>query len=269
MLLRRKSDLASWVLILVAMPVVLTNGCRNRVPPGDGDSNLEPAGEPEQYSATVVRIIEDGTSRETSVSREARSGEKRREEWTEEGQNRALIWRPDLGKSFLLDLDGRAYVEFEITPSHLPESPTGASNPHDVSSARNAAGPDIGDSTVQAIDHDFGNSQTPTRVETRVLAPAVIDGHSCAVYEQRAIFDDGHVETTRSFRARDLSGLILRVESEADQGSPRVITERREVRLDVAPDTFNVPADFKKVEKLPGAQALHLRSGLRGKENSR
>src|SRR6266478_5689512 len=151
MLLRRKSGLASWVLILVAMPVVLTNGCRNRVLPGDSDSNLEPAGEPEQYSATVVRIIEDGTSRETSVSREARSGEKRREEWTEEGQNRALIWRPDLGKSFLLDLDGRAYVEFEITSGHLPESPTGASNPHDVSSARNAAGPDIGESTVQAI----------------------------------------------------------------------------------------------------------------------
>jgi hypothetical protein len=269
MLLRRKSGLASWVLILVAMPVVLTNGCRNRVPPGDSDSNVEPAGEPEQYSATVVRIIEDGTSRETSVSREARSGEKRREEWIEEGHNRALIWRPDLGKSFLLDLDGRAYVEFEITSGHLPESPTGASNPHDVSSARNAAGPDVGESTVQAIDHDVGNTQPATRIETRVLAPAVIDGHSCAVYEQRAIFHDRHLETTRRFRARDLSGLVLRVESEAEQGSPRVITERREVRIDVAPDTFNVPADFKKVEKLPGAQALHLRSVLLGKENSR
>ena len=160
----------------MAMSVVLTNGCRNRVPPGDGNSNVEPAGEPEQYSATVVRIIEDGTSRETNVSREARSGEKRREEWTEEGQNRALIWRPDLGKSFLLDLDARAYVESEITSGHLPEAPTGARNPHDVSGARNAAGPDVGDSTVQAIDHDFGDTQPPTRVETRVLAPAVIDG---------------------------------------------------------------------------------------------
>ena len=253
--LRRKSGLASWVVILVAMSVVLTNGCRNRVPPGDGNSNVEPAGEPEQYSATVVRIVEDGTSRETSVSREARSGEKRREEWTEEGQNRALIWRPDLGKSFLLDLDGRAYVELEITAGHLPESPTGASNPRDVSSARNAAGPDVGDGIVQAIDHDFGDAQPPTRVETRVLAPAVIDGHLCAVYEQRAIFRDRQAETTRRFRARDLSGLVLRVESEAEQGSARVITERRDVRIDVAPDTFNVPADFKKVEQLLGAQS--------------
>src|SRR6266567_1251411 len=261
MLVRRRSGLASWVVIAMAM--VLTNGCRNRVPPSDGDSNFEPAGEPEQYSATVVRIVEDGTSRETSVSREARSGEKRREEWTEEGQNRALIWRPDLGKSFLLDLDGRAYMEVEITSGHLPESPKGASNPHDVSSGRNAPGPDVGDSTVQAIDHDFGNAQPPARVETRVLAPAVIDGHSCAVDEQRAIFRDRHVETTRRFRARDLSGLILRIESEADQGSARVITERRDVRIDVAPDTFNVPADFKKQEKLPGAQALHLDGVLR------
>jgi hypothetical protein len=255
MLLRRESRLTSWVVILVAMSVVLTNGCRNRVPPGDGDSNFEPAGEPEQYSATVVRIVEDGTSRETSVSHETRSGEKRREEWTEEGQNRALIWRPDLGKSFLLDLDGRAYVEFEITSGHLPESPTGASNPHDVFSARNAVSPEVGDRTVQAIDHDVGNTQPPTRVETRVLAPAVIDGHSCAVYEQRAIFHDGHVETTRRFRARELSGLVIRVESEAEQGSARVITERRDVRMDVAPDTFNVPADFEKVEKLLGAQS--------------
>ena len=220
------------------------------MPPGDSDSNVEPTGEPEQYSATVVRIIEDGTSREISVSSEARSGEMRREEWTEEGQNRALIWRPDLGRSFLLDLDGRAYVEFEITSGHLPESPTGASNPHDVSSARNSASPDVGDSIVQAIDHDVGNTQPPTRVETRVLAPAVIDGHSCAVYEQRAIFHDRHIETTRRFRARDLSGLVLRVESEAEEGSARVITERRDVRLDVPPNTFNVPADFEKVEKL-------------------
>src|SRR5258705_1157364 len=168
MILRRESRLTSWVLILVAMPVVLTNGCRNRVPPGDSDSNVEPAGEPEQYSATVVRIIEDGTSRETTVSRETRSGEKRREEWTEEGQNRALIWRPDLGKNFLLDLDGRAYVEFEITPSHFPESPTGASHPHDVSTARNAARTDIGESTAQAIVHGIRDSQSHTPAATRL-----------------------------------------------------------------------------------------------------
>lgn len=229
MLVRRKSGHASWLVIAVAMSVVLTNGCRNRVPPADGDSNVEPAGEPEHYSATVVCIVEDGTSRETSVSREARSGEKRREEWIEEGQNRALIWRPDLGKGFLLDLDGRAYVELEITAGHLPESRAVASNPHDVSTAQNAGGPDVGDSSVQAIDRDFGDTQPPTRVETRVLAPAVIDGHSCAVYEQRAIFRDGHVETSRRFRAGDLSGLLLRVDARLDKSTnrPQIETQLR------------------------------------------
>lgn len=250
MLGRRKSGLAAWTLIAVTIPLLLTNGCRSRVQLGDGDG-VEPAGEPEQYSATVVRIVEDGTRRETSISREARSGEQRREEWTEQGQNRALIWRPDLGKSFLLDLDGRAYVEIDITDGHLPESRAGASNPHDVSSAQNPVDLDVKDSTVQAIDQYFGETQPPTRVETRVLPQVVIDGHPCAVYEQRAIFSDGHSETLKRFRARDLSGLALRVESEADQGSARVITERRDVRIEVAPDMFTVPADFKKVEKLP------------------
>lgn len=238
------------MLIAVIAPLLLTPGCRNRVQPGDREGDAEPASEPEQYSATLVRIVEDGTRRETSISREARSSEQRREEWTEQGQNRALIWRPDLGKGFLLDLDGRAYVEIEITASHLPESRAGAGNPHDVSTARNAAGSDSGDSALQAIDRYFDDSQPPARIETRVLPQVVINGHACAVYEQRAIFPDGHAETTRRFRARDLSGLALRVESEAEQGSAKVTTERRDVRLEVAPDAFIVPADFKRVERL-------------------
>jgi hypothetical protein len=251
MLVRWKSGPASWALIAVAMSVVLTNGCRNGAGTGDGDSSAEAAGEPEQYSATVVRIVEDGTRRETNISRVARAGEQRREEWTRNGQNRALIWRPDIGKAFLLDLDKRAYVEIDITAAPVPESRAGATNPHDVSSAQKPVDLDVKDSTVQAVDQYLGDTQPPTRVETQALSPAVIDGHPCAVYEQRAIFRDGHTETTKRFRARDLSGLLLRVESEAEQGSAKVITERRDVRIEVAPDTFIVPADFKRVEKLP------------------
>lgn len=251
MLVRWKPGTASWVLIAVALSIVLTIGCRNRARPADGDSSAEAAGEPEQYSATVVRIFEDGARRETNVSREARAGEHRREEWTQNGQNRALIWRPDIGKAFLLDLDGRAYVEIDITGASLPEPRAGASNPHDVSSSHNRADLDVKDSTVQAIDQYFGDTQPPTRVETQALSPAVIDGHQCVVSQQRAIFPDGHTETTKRFRARDLSGLILRVESEEEESRARVITERRDVRIGVAPDAFIVPADFKRAEKLP------------------
>lgn len=228
-------------------PLLLTLACRSGAGPGERDG-VELSGEPEEYSGTVVRIVEDGARRETSISREARSGEKRREDWTEQGRNRALIWRPDLGKSFLLDLDGRVYVEIEIT-GLLSESRTGARNPQDVSSARNAVESRPENGAVQAIDRYFDERQPPTRVEERTLPQVEIGGHSCAVFEQRAIFPDGHAETTRRFRARDLSGLALRVESEA-QGEAKVTTERRDVRLEAAPNAFTVPADFKRVEKL-------------------
>jgi len=234
------------LLLLAATASLLTTGCVSRVRPGDGDDVMAPAGEPEQYSATLVRTVEDGARRETRISREARSGDQRREEWTERGQNRALIWRPDLGKCFLLDLDGRAYVEHDLAVSIV-----GTSNSLDTFNAGKSGGFDAGDGAVQAIDQYFDDRRPPSRVEMLTLPQALIDGHLCAVYEHRAIFADGHVETTRRFQARDLSGLALKVESEAERGSAKVTTERREVRTEVAPDMFVVPADFKRVDKLP------------------
>ncbi|MEK6322760.1 MAG: hypothetical protein AABN33_13880 [Acidobacteriota bacterium] len=251
-----KSTLASVLVIAITtLTLAMTNACRNPRQSGDGAADGEPAGEPEQYSATVVRTIDDGTTRETSITREARSGEKRREEWTEQDQNRALIWRPDLGKGFLLDLDRRLFVELEIAARQVRESRAGASKTDVVSSAQNPPRVNVGDSTVQAIENYFDDTQSPTRVETRILSPVVIDGHSCRVYEQRTSFLDGHTEITRRFRADDLAGLALRIEGEAGQGAAKVTTERRDVRIEVAPDAFVVPADFKRVEKLLGAQA--------------
>jgi hypothetical protein len=247
MFARHISAVRNWTLIAA---VVLTIGCRDRARTGDGDNNPEAAGEPEQYSATVVRIVEDGTQHETDISHEARAGEQRREEWTRNGQKRALIWRPDIGKAYFLDLDGRAYEEIAITAVGLSESRAAAANSHEVFSARSHADLGVKDSTVQTIDQYFSDAQPPTRVETQALSPAVIDGHQCVVYLQRSIFSDGHTETSKRFRARDLSGLLLRVESEAESGSVRVITERRDVRIEVAPDTFVVPADFKRIEKI-------------------
>src|SRR5205809_3242914 len=115
MLPRVKSTIASALLIAITtLAVMLTNACNKPRQPKDRETSVEQNGEPEQYSATVIRTIYEGTSSETSVTHESRSGEKRREEWTERDQNRALIWRPDLGKSFMLDLDRRVYVELEI-----------------------------------------------------------------------------------------------------------------------------------------------------------
>lgn len=245
-----KSTVASVLLIAITtLAVTLTSACRKPRQSKDGETSVEQAGEPEQYSATVIRTIYDGTTSETSVTHEARSGEQRREEWTERDQNRALIWRPDLGKSFLLDLDSRVYVELEITARHVGGSDPGAGKTGIVSSSQNASGLNVG-STVQAIDHYFDDTQPPARVETRVLPPVVIDSHSCRVYEQRTIFLDGHTEITRRFRADDLAGLPLRIDCESGEGGVRVTTERRDVRIEVATDSFVVPADFKRIERL-------------------
>ena len=178
-------------------------------------------------------------------------GDQRREEWIEGGQNRALIWRPELGKSFLLDLDQRVYVELDLNVVGVRPSEVGAENSRQLSAAKSPAGLEAGDKSVEAIDHYFSDAQSPTRVETRDLPAAVIDGHTCTVYERRSIYPDGHVETIRRFQARDLSGLPLRVESETNQVTLRVTTQRRDIHIQVAPDTFIVPADFRKVERLP------------------
>jgi hypothetical protein len=249
MLVRFKSGGAA-TLIALAMSMMLSSGCRNRTQPGEGDGGVKPAGEPEQYSATVIRIVEDGTRRETSVTREARSGEKRREEWTEEGKERALIWRPDIGKAFLLDLARRTYLEIDIAAAQPSESRGETREPHGPSNVKGGGRIGAADSTVQAIDQYFDDAQPPIRVETETLSPSVIDGHACVVSRRRAVFPDGHTETTTRFQATDLSGLLLRIESGTEQGSARMITERRDVRSAVAPDAFDVPAGFTRVQKL-------------------
>lgn len=248
---RVKSAIASVLLIAITtLAVSLTNACRKARHSKDSEVSVEQIGEPEQYSATVIRTIYDGTSSATSVTHEARSGEKRREEWSERDQNRAVIWRSDLGSCFLLDLDRRVYVELEITGSHGGGSDPGAGKTDIISSSRNASGLNLGDSSVQAIDRYFDDTESPARVETRMLPPVVIDSHSCRVYEQRTTFLDGHTEITRRFRADDLAGLPVRIECESEEGGIRVTTERRDVRFEVATDSFVVPSDFKRIDRL-------------------
>lgn len=242
MLRRSQPHLAALKFFAVAMTIVLLSaGCRHRSRPGESEREDKLRGEPDQYSATVVRTIEDGSERAPSIVREARSGEQRREEWTEQGHNRALIWRPDLGKCYLLDLDRLLFVE--ISPGEANQSLP------DQSRLRDRSGSDSASSLLE-IDRAVDDAPSPDRVETRMLAGADIAGHSCTVHEERATFPDGHTEITRTFRAGDLDGLALRIEAESEPSSVRVITERKDVSLEVAPDTFTVPSNFTKVGKL-------------------
>lgn len=233
MLLRGKRSKATLPLLaVVACATLLAGACRDRDErPGDAQPLQESllAGEPDEYSATVIRTIEDGASRHVFVTRVARRGGMFRQEWSEQGEMRALIHRPDLGKSYLLFPDDRTYTESEADPT-----PT----------AINDAGDDV---SPDHIERAFGDSPPPASVTTRALGDQTLDGYSCAVTEERATHEDGRAEVTRLFRARDLAGLALRVEVES--GALKIITERRDINTRVPPEEFNVPSDFRKVAR--------------------
>lgn len=222
------------LVLATAFALVTVPACRKHQPQ-EIEVTIPIAGEPNRYSATVIRTVDDGTKREVSTSREFRSGELRREEWTEQGRHLALIWLRDPGKAFLLDLDAKTYEEIES-----------GSGERDNPLASHAA---ADSNQLEAIDRAVDDAPTPEQTETRALPAQLIDGHSCSVYERRAKFLDGHTEITRTFRARDLAGLLLRAESFSDSGTVAVITERRDVSTDVAGDLFTVPADYQKSEK--------------------
>jgi hypothetical protein len=222
----------------VVMIPLIGNACRNRALNEPHETRTTVGTEPNEYSATIVRTIFDGAGEQTIVAREARSGEMRREEWTEGGQNRALIFRPDLGKTYLLDLDRQTYIENLLDADNL----------NNTSQKREDA--DSPSNLMQAVDRAIDDAPSPDRVETRDLSPAEIDGHVCIVQERRATFTDGHSETTKTYRAPDLAGLTLKSESYSEPAAVRVITERRDVSLSVASQLFNVPANFKRVDKI-------------------
>lgn len=207
-----------------------------------------PAGEPEVYSATVTRLAVDGAARESLASLVERRGDWRREQWTDALGERAVILRPDVGKGYMVDLNNRLYVEFDYGAS-LTGSPPMAAARIAVASAGSAA-----DATAaidaDEVDRALSTAPVPVLVETQVLADQTLQDHVCQVIEERATMADGRIEVTRSRRARDLAGLPLLIEVESASGA-RVTIERRDIRLDAAPDDFAVPAGFRKVDRLP------------------
>jgi hypothetical protein len=191
---------------------------------------------------------EDKEPVEVSRSSVFRSGDLYREEWSQGGEMRALIRRPDTGKNFLLYLDRRVYIESAIGPEAAP--------PADgtVAGSNGRAG---GETQEPGLAFEAGEIESafdgaPSSVETRRLPDEVIDGHSCTVLERRESFEGGQVEVTTTFSARDLDGLALRITSETDSADRRVrvIIRRGNVRTTVNPDLFTVPSDFKRVDRL-------------------
>ncbi len=225
-------------LVVLVFLTLFIGACRKGSNAPEGVIEPGPAGEPDEYSATIVRTIENGEHREVSVARILRSSSLTREEWTEGGAPRALIFRPDLGKIFLLAPDRQLYSETFINPETSAET-----------AAQNPANDNQSVTDPEAIENAFSDAPNPSSGETRLLPDQIIDNHPCEVIERRAVFPDNHIEITREFRARDLAGLTIRVEAESN-GS-RIITERRDIKTEVSPDEFKIPDGFKRVEKLP------------------
>src|ERR1044071_481739 len=81
-----------FVLTLFLCSSIISVACRTHTSSGGSvEAKISAAGEPDRYSAVVVRSVEDGASTVTSTSSEARFGEKRRVEWTEDGNPSPLV----------------------------------------------------------------------------------------------------------------------------------------------------------------------------------
>jgi hypothetical protein len=257
-----------WLALMLAVASLSAFGCSHRAEPRNIDSEAAADIEPESYSATIVRTIDDGLSRREIITRIVRSGEMRREEWSDQGKSRALISRPDMGKAFLLDLDKQAYVESALAPASENEIEADSSNANRSQSNnrsksnnrartnnRSQLNASAGESNEQPaispgdIERVFSDAPLPSSVEMLALPDQTIENHLCRVFERRASFPGGHTEITRVFRAVDLQGLAIRIESESE-GGVKLITERREAQIAVSPDEFIIPSGFKKVGRL-------------------
>jgi hypothetical protein len=227
-------------------------------------SDAGPSGGPEAYSAMVVRTTNSGGLQQTEQSRVAISGGLSREEWTEQGERLALILRPDLGKSYLLWLDKGTYTESSLgsntadgpvdkTASKRTLQPGAPAKRTNV--GNDAPEPEASSATPDqgVADWAFEDAVQPLRTEQRELPAETIDNHNCRVTEQLAYFADGHSERTVTYRATDFEGLALRIESESGSGADHstVLTERHNIRLEVSPDEFSVPAALKRIERAP------------------
>ena len=246
--------LSATALIITA---AAASGCRPHPPPPAVDAGVEVAGEPEEYSARVIRIAEGGDRRDVEETRLAVAGGMMRQEWKDQGQPRVLIWRPDLGKSFLLAPDQGSYVESAIYPDaaefQQPAADGDSSKP--TGGSKEAALKDRYALDPESVERDVGASSVAPEAQTKGLPDQTIDGHPCTVWLKQASFPDGRTEVTTTYRATDLAGLAIRIENESTSasGTIKITTERKDIQKKVSPDEFEVPAGFKKVDRLSGA----------------
>jgi hypothetical protein len=218
---------AQTALSLVVL--ALAGACSSRATPEQPAPQTEtaaPSGrEPDSYSAVSVRTFYTGAEESSVETRIARDGGKSRQEWVEGGRRFAAIVRPDLERSFLVDLDRGVYVEHVLTPATEDESaPDG-----------------------EAIEKLFHEESPGAEVEYVRAGTEVIDGHTCQVFRSRIALPAGEASEATVWEADDLGGLALRSELRGANGS-RVVTDLREIHVPADPALFDLPAGARRVE---------------------
>jgi hypothetical protein len=202
-------------------------GC-GAAPAGEaGASEPVYGGEPDVYTARVLTEIEDAGGRRVSEGRVARRGDWRRQEWVEAGRRLATIIRPDLGLTYLVDLDRNAYVQ--RPDREAVEEPGEGVSGEEVEGAFAAAG------AGAVLAREAAGSEA-------------VDGHPCLVFRTRIEAADGGEGESVVWEAEDLRGLALR--SELRSAGARVVTELRDVQTSVDPALFEPPPGARLVDAL-------------------
>jgi hypothetical protein len=219
--------LAHWETLLSITLIAFATGCTSSKPapvPPPAPATL--AGrEPDSYSATVVRSFEKDGQQTLAESRVARDGGLRRDEWVENGRRFAALVRPDLGTSFLIDLDRNVYVETPLAPPQ----------------------PDESELNGDAIEKLFLGSTPEATVERTHSGTEVVDGHPCEIVRSRIEAESGGVSEGTVWEASDFGGLVIRSEVRGPFGD-LVVTALRDIRVPADPSHFELPPGARRVE---------------------
>lgn len=205
--------------------------------PGLSPSTIaSPAGgEPDSWSANIVRTFVVNGQSTTSTTEFARSGDRTRIEWTEGGRRMALIIRPDLSVSWLVDVSDNSYVE---SPLGADGAPAPSNDPDPLSAQQVEA-------AIAAGSPSDGFVARRERV-----GEEKIEGHACNVYRSRVEAIDGTVTEATVWEATDFAGLAIRSEIRSASGNT-VRTDLQRLQLDPPPETFELTPGARRSGQTP------------------
>ena len=192
-------------------------------------------GEPDAWSATVVRTFDvDGVAQQ-SVAQFARLGDRTRTGWTEGDREFALVIRPDLGVSWTIDLSENSYTETPIGPDGAPVA-TGDSDPLTAQQVEAAVAAGLAADGFVARRERIGEE--------------AIDGHKCVVYRSRLEALGGAASEATVWEASDFAGLAIRSEIRSESGQV-VRTQLKQLQRDPDPSLFELPAGVHRSGQTP------------------